>query len=132
MALKLVLKPGERVVVNQAVIVNGKDKAELVLENRAVVLRERDIMVQKEANTPARRIYFLIQMLYLFPEKTPFYQEKFNVHLREFLQAVPSATPIGLEIGEMIIRGNHYAALKSCRKLVAYEEKVLKNVTGKS
>ena len=132
MALKLVLKPGERVVINQAVIVNGKDKAELVLENRAVVLRERDIMVEKEANSPARRIYFLIQMLYLFPEKTAVYQEKFNVHLREFIQAVPSATPIGLEIGEMIIRGNHYAALKACRKLVAYEEKVLQNVTGKS
>ena len=132
MALKLVLKPGERVVVNQAVIVNGKDKAELVLENRAVVLRERDIMVEKEASSPARRIYFLVQLLYLFPEKSTFYQEKFNAHLREFLQAVPSATPIGLEIGEMIVRGNLYAALKSCRKLVAYEEKVLKHVAGKS
>ena len=132
MALKLVLKPGERVVVNQAVIVNGRDKAELVLENRAVVLRERDILKEQEANTPAKKIYFLVQMLYLFPEKAASYQEKFNVHLREFIQAVPSATPFALEIGEEIIRGNHYAALKSCRKLIVYEEKVLKNVAGKS
>lgn len=132
MALKLVLKPGERVVVNQAVIVNGRDKAELVLENRAVVLRERDILKERDANTPAKRIYFLVQILYLFPDKTSSYQEKFNAHLREFVQAVPSATPLALEIGEGIIRGNHYAALKSCRKLIAYEEKVLKNVAGKS
>src|SRR5262245_13395778 len=115
MALKLVLKPGERVVVNQAVIVNGKDKAELVLEHRAVVLRERDIVREKEANTPAKKIYFLVQMLYLFPDKSEMYQEKFNLHLRDFLQAVPSATPLALEIGEGIIRGNLYAALKTCR-----------------
>lgn len=132
MALKLVLKPGERVVVNQAVIVNGKDKAELVLENRAVVLRERDILREREANTPAKKIYFLVQMLYLFPDRSSPYQEKFNAHLRDFLQAVPSATPLALEIGEGIIRNNLYAALKTCRKLIAYEEKVLKHVAGKS
>ena len=132
MALKLVLKPGERVVVNQAVIVNGKDKAELVLENRAVVLRERDIVRERDANTPAKKIYFLVQMLYLFPDRSAPYQEKFNAHLRDFLQAVPSATPLALEIGEGIIRNNLYAALKTCRKLIAYEEKVLKNVVGKS
>ena len=131
MALKLVLKPGERVVINQAVIINGKDKAELVLENRAALLREKDIMVEKAADTPAKRIYFLVQMLYLFPEKTAIYQDKFNSHLRDFLQAVPSATPVALEIGEGIIRGNHYSALKSCRKLIAYEQEVLKNVAGK-
>lgn len=130
MALKLVLKPGERVVINQAVIVNGKDKAELVLENRAALLREKDIMTEASADTPAKRIYFLVQMLYLFPERTS-YQEKFNAHLREFLQAVPSATPVALEIGEGIIRGNHYSALKACRKLIAYEQEVLKNVAGK-
>ncbi|MCK6454518.1 MAG: flagellar biosynthesis repressor FlbT [Alphaproteobacteria bacterium] len=130
MALKLVLKPGERVVINQAVIINGKDKAELVLENRAALLREKDIMTERAADSPAKRIYFLVQMLYLFPEKTG-YQEKFNSHLREFLQAVPSATPLALEIGEGIVRGNHYSALKSCRKLIAYEQEVLKNVAGK-
>lgn len=130
MALKLVLKPGERVVINQAVIINGKDKAELVLENRAALLREKDIMTEKAADSPAKRIYFLVQMLYLFPEKTG-YQEKFNFHLREFLQAVPSATPLALEIGEGIVRGNHYSALKACRKLIAYEQEVLKNVAGK-
>jgi flagellar biosynthesis repressor protein FlbT len=130
MALKLVLKPGERVIINKAVIVNGKDKAELVLENRASLLREKDIMGEAAANTPAKRIYFLVQMLYLFPEKTA-YQEKFNSDLREFLQAVPSATPVALEIGEAIVHGNHYSALKACRKLIAYEQEVLKNVARK-
>ncbi len=127
MALKLVLKPGEKIVINQAVIVNGGDKAELVLENKARVLREKDIMTEADADSPARRIYFLVQLLYLFPERSRLYQNKFNDYLRDFIQAVPSATPIAMDIGENLIKSNYYAALKACRKLISYEEEVLKN-----
>ncbi len=128
MALKLVLKPGEKIVINQAVIVNGGDKAELVLENKARVLREKDIMTEGDANSPAKRIYFLIQLLYLFPEQARTYQKKFNEYLRDFIEAVPSSMPIAMELGENVLRNNYYAALKSCRKLISYEQEVLKNV----
>ena len=48
MPLKLILKPGERVIINQAVVLNGGEKTELVLQNKASVLRERDIMTEEK------------------------------------------------------------------------------------
>ena len=65
MPLKVVLRAGERIAINQAVILNGGEKAELVLENKASILRERDIMSSKEADSPAKRIYFLVQMIFV-------------------------------------------------------------------
>jgi flagellar biosynthesis repressor protein FlbT len=129
MPLKLILKPNEKIVINQAVIVNGGEKSEIILENKASVLRERDIMPEEKADSPAKRIYFVAQMMYMFPTNTRFYQDKFNELAKDFVNAVPSSTPIVLEIGEGIIRGNLYGALKKCRKLMRYEEEVLSNVT---
>lgn len=128
MPLKVVLKPGEKAVINQAVILNGGEKAELVLENKARILRERDIMTEEQANSPAKRIYFVVQMLYMFPNNERFYQQKFNELVRDFVNAVPSSTPIILEIGKKVIGGDLYGALKKCQKLLRYEEKVLRHV----
>ena len=62
MGLKLSLKPGEKFVVNGAVLVNADRRSSLVIENTASVLRERDIMQPEDANTPAKRIYFVVMM----------------------------------------------------------------------
>ena len=129
MPLKIVLKPGEKTVINQAVIQNGGEKAELILQNKASVLRERDIMTEKEANSPAKRIYFVVQMLYMFPNKEREYQQKFNDFIKEFVNAVPSSTPLVLDIGKQILVGDAYGALKLCRKLISYEDEVLKHAS---
>ena len=128
MPLKIVLKPGEKVVINQAVVLNGGEKAELILQNKASVLRERDIFTEEQANSPAKRIYFAIQMMYMFPEKERQYQEKFNVLVKDFLEAVPSSMPIVFELGKKVIAGDFYKAMRNCRKLLRYEEEVLKYV----
>ena len=65
MPLKLSLKPGEKFVLNGAVVQNGDRRSALLLQNKASVLREKDIMQEEEANTPARRIYFPVMMMYL-------------------------------------------------------------------
>ena len=131
MPLKIVLRAGEKIAINQAVILNGGEKAELVLENKASILRERDIMSsKKEADSPAKRIYFLVQMIYMFPEKESYYHQKFNQIVKQFVDAVPSSTPIVLEIGKCIIEGDVYSGLKKCRKLMKYEEEVLTHVTS--
>ena len=132
MPLKLILKPGEKIVINQAVIENGGEKAQLVLQNKARVMRERDIMTEENADSPAKRIYFLVQMLYLFPDKNRVYQQKFNDHLRDFVQAVPSSAAIALDVGKGVLEGDLYAALKQCKKLIDYEKEVLSHVQHES
>ena len=129
MPLKLILKPGEKVVINQAVVLNGGDKTELILQNKASVLRERDIMTEENADSPAKRIYFVVQMMYMFSDKERQYQKNFNELVTSFIEAVPSSTPILLDIGRKVIEGNLYGAMKACKKLMRYEEEVLKHVT---
>ena len=44
MPLKLSLKPGEKFVLNGAVLANGDKRTSLVIQNKACVLREKDIL----------------------------------------------------------------------------------------
>ena len=41
-------------MLNGAVLANGDKRTSLVIQNKACVLREKDIMQPKDANTPAR------------------------------------------------------------------------------
>ena len=88
MPLKLSLKPGEKFVLNGAVLTNGDRRVSLVIENKASILRDRDIMQADEANTPAKRIYFPIMMLYLDPEQSEKYYEEFVARMSEFMNAI--------------------------------------------
>ena len=48
--LKLSLKPGEKFVLNGAVVQNGDRRGVLVLQNKASVLREKDIMQEERGH----------------------------------------------------------------------------------
>jgi hypothetical protein len=55
----------ERLIVDGAVIRNGGKASVLFIENVIPILREKDIMGEKEADTPCKRIYFILQLMYL-------------------------------------------------------------------
>ena len=67
MPLTINLKPRERLIVNGVVIENSGQLAKILIHNNAALLREKDIITEQQATTPARRIYFAIQCEYLFP-----------------------------------------------------------------
>lgn len=127
MPLKLTLKPNEKVVIGQAVIVNGKSTAQFMIQNKVPVLREKGILNEKSANSPAKRIYFVCQMMYMFPESIERYRRMLGQLVGEFLSAAPSAAPLIMEIGDFTAKGDHYRALKSCQKLIDYESGLIAN-----
>ena len=88
MPLKLTLKPGEKFVLNGAVLANGDKRASLIIQNKACVLREKDIMQAEDATTPARRIYFPIMMMYLDPDEADVYYSHFALRMTEFMDAI--------------------------------------------
>ena len=65
MALKLSLKPGEKIVVNGAVIVNGDRRSTLILQNKVSLLREKDILLAEDVDTPVKHVYFPIMLMYM-------------------------------------------------------------------
>ena len=123
MALKLSLKPGEKFVLNGAVVQNGDRRGVLILQNRASVLREKDIMQQDEADTPAKRIYFPIMLMYLDETGRDQAYSEFASRLAEFMGAVrdPATLAECIGISKEVIAGEYYRALMRCRKLIAYE-----------
>jgi len=130
MALKLSLKPGERVAVNGAVVLNGDRRANLVIENQARVLREGDIMQPEEAVTPAKRIYLSIMLMYLDPATAVQMHAEYEQRLTEFIEAAldPGALKRCADIGVLVANEDYYKALTACRALIAFEATRLSNV----
>ena len=130
MPLKLSLKPGEKFVLNGAVVQNGDRRSSLLLQNKASVLREKDIMQAEEASTPSRRIYFPVMMMYLDQADWERYQDEFLQRLSEFMQAVrnPEVLSDCVNISRLVMVREYYKALMLCRKLIEYEDERLGNV----
>jgi flagellar protein FlbT len=128
--LKLSLKPGEKFVLNGAVVQNGDRRGVLVLQNKASVLREKDIMQAEEANTPARRIYFPVMMMYLDEPGASRYYDEFVRRLTEFMGAVrnPEILADCVAISKHCMAREYYKALMLCRRLIEYEDERLGNV----
>ena len=127
MPLKLSLKPGEKFVLNGAVVQNGDRRGVLLLQNKASVLREKDIMQAEEANTPAKRIYFPIMMMYLDPDEADVYYSQFALRMTEFMDAIRDRKALGtcVEISREVMGGAYYKALVKCRNLFEFEQERL-------
>jgi flagellar protein FlbT len=130
MALKLSLKPHERLVLNGAVLQNGDRRGVILLQNKASVLREKDIMQEDEANSPSRRIYFAVMMMYIDEVNAARYHEAFVHRLQEFMGAIrnPDVLTDCVTISRHVLAREFYKALMLCRKLIAYEDERLKDV----
>ena len=132
MPLKLSLKPGERFVLNGAVVQNGDRRGVLILQNKASVLREKDIMQAEDVTTPARRIYFPVMMMYLDESSAPKVYDEFARRLSEFMGATRNSDILGecVSASRHVMAREYYKALMSARKLVDYEEQ-LSNVASR-
>src|SRR5271154_7215473 len=67
MPLKLKLAAHERLIVNGAVMVNGGCRTTLVIRNFAHIMREKDVLQEPDANTPTRRLYYILQAMLMQP-----------------------------------------------------------------
>ena len=132
MPLKLSLKPGEKFVLNGAVVQNGDRRTTLVLQNKASVLREKDIMQPEDAATPARRIYFPMMMMYLDDGGATRYYDEFAQRLTEFMGVLrnPEVLAECVAMSKHAMAREYYKALMLCRKLIEYEDERLGNVAS--
>jgi flagellar protein FlbT len=124
MPLKLSLKPGEKFVLNGAVVQNGDRRGVLVLQNKASVLREKDIMQEEEVTSPARRIYFPVMMMYLDESAAARCYDEFAKRMNEFMGVIRNPDVLGdcVNISKHVLRREYYKALMVCRKLIEYED----------
>jgi flagellar protein FlbT len=127
MPLKISLKPGERFVLNGAVVENGDRRSTLVLQNRASVLREKDILQAEDVTSPAKHIYFPIMMMYLSSKEDNRLYDEFVLRMNEFMGVVTDQEMLGhcVSISRDVMSGEFYKALIRCKKLIAFEQERL-------
>jgi flagellar biosynthesis repressor protein FlbT len=124
MPLKVELKPRERIFIGEALVTNGDQRAHFLIDGHAPVLREKDIITADGADTPGKRVYLAVQLMYLAREPMQHHDVYFAL-VRDLTAAAPSTWPYVENINNQILTGNLYKALKEARKLIAYEEKLL-------
>jgi flagellar protein FlbT len=129
MALKITLKPHEKMILGGAVIANANSMGcHLIIENKVPILREKDILSEDEANSPCQRLYFIIQLMYIDEENLVLHQKKYWKLVKELLKAAPRTVAIIDHISEEIVSGRYYQALKLSQKLIDYEQEVISRV----
>lgn len=132
MALKLTLKPAEKFVINGAVVQNGDRRVTLTIENKASILRSKDVMLPHDANTPVKRIYFAVMLLYLGEGSKSDAYDEFVKRMAEFFDVLLNKDVMEkcLDIVRDVNTENYYRALMGCKKLVPYEKERLEYVPG--
>ena len=127
MALKVELKPHERIIIGACVITNSDQRARLLIDgDRIPILREKDILTPETADTPAKLVYLAVQLMYLSPDPMAHHPTYFSL-VRDILTAMPSAWPYIEGINNYILNGDLYHALKEAKKLIAHEEKLIES-----
>jgi flagellar protein FlbT len=120
--LKLVLRPGEKLIVNGAVIGIGDHPVSLFFYNKVNFLRGREILKEENCDTIEKRLYFIIQLIYIFPEDAGTNMVHFAAILEEARDQHPDKADLFDEVQGLVREGNNYRALKLCRKLFDIKE----------
>ncbi len=129
MSLKIRLAPDERIVINGALI-QADGRCSLIFLNNSAFLTEKHIMRPAEANTPARRIYFMIQNSYLATDQE---RPPMMVTLHHLIDEFHEATTVDTmketlaRMRVLVDEGAYYQALKLSETVMRHEDKHLGN-----
>lgn len=124
MSLKVELKPHERLIVGNCVITNSDQRTRLFIDGKAPVLREKDILSPATADSPAKRVYLAVQLMYLEDDIEKLRRDYFAL-VTDLVRAAPSTIRIIDEINNEILTGQLYKALRAAKKLIQHEQDIL-------
>ena len=124
MPLRVELKPFERIVIGETVIINSGTRTSFLIDGEAPILREKDTVTAETANTPVKRLYFCVQMMYL-KNDVPRYRTAYLGFIKDLREALPGSRDVIDVVNNHVSAGALYKALKEIRKLMKVEEGLL-------
>jgi flagellar protein FlbT len=127
MPLKLKLSAHERLVVNGAVLVNGDYRTTLLVRNFSHIMREKDVLQEADANTPTKRLYFLVQAMLMQPPPPATLMATYRTAHHQLTAAYvrPDNLATLQEVDALVGEGDYYKALVKLHPLIAYEAELL-------
>jgi flagellar protein FlbT len=121
MPLRVELKPFERIIIGETVLINSGTRTSFLIDGDAPILREKDTVTAETANTPVKRLYFCVQMMYL-KNDIPRYRTSYLGFIKDLREAVPGSRDVIEAVNGHISTGSLYKALKEIRKLMKSEQ----------
>lgn len=116
-------------IIGGTVLTNPNNSScDLIIENKIPILRQKDIMNEEAADSPCRRIYFVIQLMYIDENNLLTYHNKYWNLVQDVVRAAPSMTGLIDAISEHILNRNYYQALKMTQQLIDYEQEAISRV----
>ncbi len=120
MPLRVELKPFERIIIGEIVIINSGIRTSFLIDGEAPILREKDTVTAETANTPVKRLYFCVQMMYL-KNDIPKYRPSYLGFVKDLRESIPGSRDLIEAVNDHISGGSLYKALKEIRKLMKRE-----------
>ena len=127
MPLKLDLRPHEKLFLGGAVLVNGDSRCQLAVLNDVPVLREKDILKEEDADSPCKKIYLAVQLMYMDTPNLARYHQYYWEQVRAVIEVAPSTSELLSKISNDVLESRYYQALKVAKELVRYEQELLSN-----
>lgn len=125
-ALKISLKPNEKIYINGAVLrVDRKVSIELL--NDVQFLLENHVLQADEASTPLRQLYFIVQIMLMNPDGAgqalSMFRKSLPLLLASFTDEQIKAALKNID--RQVSEGHLFEALKAIRTLYRLEEAIL-------
>ena len=120
MPLRVELKPFEQITIGEVVLINSSTRISFLVDGDAPILREKDTVTAETANTPLRRLYFCVQMMYLKSD-IPRYRDSYLGLVEDLRESVPEFRDLINSVNDHVSGGFLYRGLKEIRKLMKCE-----------
>jgi len=124
MPLRVELKPFERIIIGESVIINSGSRSSFLIDGETPILREKDTVTAETADTPAKRLYHCVQTMYL-KNDVPRYRASYLGFISELQESCPGSGELIAAVNHHVSTGALYKALKEIRKLMKREEERL-------
>lgn len=118
-------------MIGRAVVTNGSAAScDLVIENKTPILRQKDILTEEKADSPCRKVYYAVQLMYIDEGNLAAYHKLYWDLVLEIVKAAPSTVALIDSINEHILSRRYYQALKLTKRLIDYEQEAIERVSG--
>jgi len=124
MPLRVELKPFERIVIGESVIINSGTRTSFLVDGEAPILRDKDTVTAETANTPAKRLYYSVQVMYLKNDIAR-YRTSYLAAIDELRRELPQSKDLIDAADGHVAEGSLYKALKEIRKLIKRESELV-------
>lgn len=131
--LVLKLGPGERILINGAVIENGDRRTRMsILTPNANILRLRDAIHPEAVNTPVRRVCYIAQLVLSGDAEPALARQQLQRGIEQLGQVLrdPDSREALSAAAQALAAGQFYQVLKALRLLLPQEDRLIAAVAA--